>query len=98
MHCAAHQAVFLCTKVIVDIPDRCNEGQYWYFTIQFTVVTWAQVVYLICTPVAREPRYSYYATLPKANSLNANTTTTTGFFIYARLKGPGDYGYAAVTL
>ena len=35
------------------------------------------------------PCYSYYVTLPKANSLNANTNTITGFFIlYACLKGP----------
>jgi len=34
------------------------------------------------------PCYNYYATLPKANSLNANMSTTTGFFIYAHLKGP----------
>ena len=35
------------------------------------------------------PCYNYhYATLPKANSLNANTSTPTEFFIYARLKGP----------
>ena len=34
------------------------------------------------------PCYNYYVTLPKANSLNANMSTTTGFFIYARLKGP----------
>ena len=33
------------------------------------------------------PCYNYYVTLPKANSLNANMSTTTGFFIYARLKG-----------
>jgi len=40
------------------------------------------------------PCYNYYVTLLKANSLNANTSTTTGFFIYADLKGP-KYGYAA---
>jgi len=33
------------------------------------------------------PCYKYYVTLPKANSLNANMSTTTGFYIYARLKG-----------
>ena len=33
------------------------------------------------------PCYNYYVTLPKANSLNANMSTTTGFFIYACLKG-----------
>ena len=31
--------------------------------------------------------YSYYVTLPKASSLNANTSTSTGFLIYAWLKG-----------
>ena len=33
------------------------------------------------------PCYSYYVTLPKANSLNAKMSTSTGFFLYVCLKG-----------
>ena len=47
-------------------------------------------MYIRCPRAADHscPCYNYYATLPKANSLNADMNTTTGFFIYALLKGP----------
>ena len=69
--------------------------------IHFIVVTWALVVCLTCTPVARVyisgrpqvPMLQLLCNTSKANSLNANTSMTTGFFIYARLKEPIMHGY-----
>jgi len=60
--------------------------------LHFIVVTWARVrpPGNGCTYQADHkcPCYNYYVTLPKANSLNANMSMITGFFIYVRLKGP----------
>jgi len=59
--------------------------------------TWAQAICLKCMLKVQGhtfwanhkcPCYNYYVTLPKANSLNANASTTTRFFKYARLKEP----------
>jgi len=69
--------------------------------VDFIVTTWARVICLKYMPKSEGadfghtfqanhecPCYSYYITVPKANSLNANTSTPTGFFVYAHLKGP----------
>jgi len=59
--------------------------------IHFIVVTW-----FVCARVLRAyisgkllvPMLQLLCNTSKANSLNANTSMSTGFFIYACLKGP----------
>jgi len=68
------------------------------YSTYFIVVTWARVIYLICMPKARGLR-AYISgklkvpmlqllcnTSGKADSVNANTNVTTGFYLYACLK------------
>jgi len=66
-----------------------------YVSVHFIVVTWPRVICLKCPSPRVQPEDSRVPMLQllsntsvKANSLNANTSTTTGFFIYACRKGP----------